>query len=44
VARCHELGCSVYLQKPVDYEKFAEAMRRLGLFIMLMQLPTVNGA
>jgi CheY-like chemotaxis protein len=44
VARCHELGCSVYLQKPVDYDRFAEAMRRLGLFIMLMQLPAVNGA
>lgn len=42
VARCHELGCSVYLQKPVDYEKFAEAMRRLGLFIMLMQVPSVS--
>lgn len=43
VTRCHELGCSVYLQKPVDYEKFAEAMRRLGLFIMLLQLPPVHG-
>lgn len=42
VARCHEFGCSIYLQKPVDYEKFAEAMRRLGLFIPLMQVPTVN--
>lgn len=44
VSRCHELGCSVYLQKPVDYEKFAEAMHRLGLFIMLMQMPSVNGS
>lgn len=43
VARCHELGCSVYIQKPVDYEKFAEAIRRLGLFITLLQLPAVNG-
>jgi CheY-like chemotaxis protein len=42
VARCHELGCSVYIQKPVDYEKFAEAIRRLGLFITLMQLPVVG--
>ena len=42
VARCHELGCSVYLQKPVDYDKFAEAMQRLGVFIMLMQMPPVN--
>ncbi len=43
VARCHELGCSVYIQKPVDYEKFAEAIRRLGLFITLLQLPPVGG-
>jgi CheY-like chemotaxis protein len=43
VARCHELGCSVYLQKPVDYEKFAEAMQRLGLFIRLMKAPVVGG-
>jgi CheY-like chemotaxis protein len=43
VARCHDLGCSVYVQKPVDYDKFAEAMQRLGLFIQLMQMPAVNG-
>ena len=40
VERCHELGCSVYLQKPVDYDKFAEAIRRLGLFVPLLVLPT----
>lgn len=39
VARCHDLGCSVYLQKPVQYEKFAEAIRRLGLFITLLLIP-----
>lgn len=43
VARCHELGCSVYLQKPVDYEKFAEAMQRLGLFLRLMKAPALGG-
>ena len=43
VRRCYELGCSVYLQKPVDYEKFAEAIQRLGLFVPLVLLPTVNG-
>ncbi len=43
VERCHELGCNVYIQKPVDYDKFAEAIRRLGLFITLMMLPPVNG-
>jgi CheY-like chemotaxis protein len=39
VARCHELGCSNYIVKPVDYEKFAEAINRLGLFISLVEVP-----
>lgn len=43
VARCHQLGCSVYIQKPVDYDRFAEAIRRLGLFVTLLLVPAVNG-
>jgi CheY-like chemotaxis protein len=50
VARCYELGCNVYITKPVDYEQFSEAIRKLGLFIMVMMIPdggrqgTVYGA
>lgn len=44
VERCHELGCSVYVQKPVDYDRFAEAIRRLGLFVMLLLAPSLEGA
>jgi CheY-like chemotaxis protein len=44
VVRCHELGCSVYIQKPVDYDKFSEAIRRLGLFMTLLLVPPVNGS
>jgi CheY-like chemotaxis protein len=40
---CHELGCNIYIQKPVDYDKFTEAIRRLGLFIALLLVPPVNG-
>lgn len=43
VERCHELGCNVYIQKPVDYDKFAEAIRRLGMFVTLLLVPPVNG-
>ena len=43
VARCHELGCSHYLVKPVDYEKFSEAITQLGLFISLVQVPPMIG-
>lgn len=42
VERCHVLGCNVYIQKPVDYDRFAEAIRRLGLFVSLLVLPPVN--
>lgn len=40
--RCYELGCSLYLQKPVDYERFAEAIRRLGLFASLLLVPELR--
>lgn len=43
VERCHQLGCSVYIQKPVDYDRFAEAIRRLGMFVMLLLVPPVKG-
>jgi CheY-like chemotaxis protein len=42
VARCHELGCNNYIVKPVDYEKFAEAIEQLGLFISLVQVPEIH--
>jgi CheY-like chemotaxis protein len=41
VERCHQLGCSVYIQKPVAYDRFTEAIRRLGLFLPLMVVPPV---
>lgn len=41
VDRCHDLGCSSYIVKPVDYEKFAEAIKSLGLYISLVQVPEV---
>lgn len=42
VARCYELGCNVYMTKPVDYERFSEAIRKLGLFLSVVTVP--NGA
>jgi CheY-like chemotaxis protein len=42
VERCYELGCNVYIQKPVDYDRFAEAIRRLGLFVPLLLVPAVS--
>jgi CheY-like chemotaxis protein len=42
VERCYALGCNVYIQKPVDYDRFAEAIRRLGLFVSLVLLPELS--
>jgi len=42
VNNCHYLGCSCYITKPVDYEKFAEAIRKLGLFLMVVEIPQIN--
>ena len=44
VERCHALGCSNYIVKPVDYDKFAEAIKQLGLFITLVQVPCIGQA
>ena len=39
VDRCHDLGCNVYMHKPVSYESFAAAIAKLGMFVSLLQLP-----
>jgi DNA-binding response OmpR family regulator len=39
VKRCYELGCNVYITKPVNYESFANAIRQLGLFFSVIQVP-----
>ena len=42
VERCHVLGCNNYIVKPVDYDKFSEAIRQLGLFVSLVQVPEIH--
>lgn len=47
VERCYQLGCSVYITKPVRYEDFVEALSRLGMFLEIVKLPpppAANGA
>jgi CheY-like chemotaxis protein len=42
IKRCYELGCNVYITKPVNYESFANAIRQLGLFFSIIQVPQAN--
>jgi CheY-like chemotaxis protein len=43
VERCHALGCSNYIAKPIDYDNFVHAIRHLGLFLNVVQVPKING-
>ncbi len=38
ISRCYELGCSVYVTKPVDPGAFIEAIKRLGMFISIVRV------
>lgn len=42
IDRCHELGCNVYVRKPVAYPDFCDALARLGQFLPLMEFPRFN--
>lgn len=42
IERCYDLGCNVYITKPVNYENFADAIRQLGLFLAVIQVPEVE--
>ena len=39
IQRCYDLGANVYITKPVDYENFAQAIKQLGLFLSVIQVP-----
>jgi CheY-like chemotaxis protein len=44
IQRCYDLGANVYVTKPVNYESFADAIRQLGLFLSVIQVPEVDPA
>lgn len=42
VETCHQLGCNNYITKPVEYEAFVNAIRQLGLFLSVVQVPQIK--
>ena len=43
VEKCHHLGCGSYIVKPVNYDNFVDTIRRLGLFLLVAEVPRING-
>ncbi len=39
VQNCYELGCGLYITKPVEYDAFCEVVKRLGLFLQIVAVP-----
>lgn len=41
IDRCYDLGCNVYITKPVAYDSFSDAIRKLGLMLAVVQVPQI---
>ena len=39
VQLCYELGCNVFIKKPVEYHEFCEAIGKLGMFLEIVVIP-----
>ena len=38
VETCYKLGCNMYVTKPIQFDKFAETLNRMGLFIQIVKV------
>jgi len=38
VEACYKLGCNMYVTKPVQFDKFAETLHRMGLFLQIVNI------
>jgi CheY-like chemotaxis protein len=42
IGQCHYFGCSTYIIKPIQYDKFVEAIRILALFLNVIEVPSIK--
>ncbi|PPQ38506.1 Response regulator receiver domain-containing protein [Rhodoblastus acidophilus] len=42
IEKCYERGANVYITKPLNYDNFANAIRQLGLFLSVIQVPDLD--
>ena len=42
IDKCHQMGCSNYIVKPVDYESFSKSIIQLGLFLLVVEVPKIK--
>ena len=39
VESCYNLGCNIYITKPLEYERFCAALNELGIFLQFVSVP-----
>lgn len=44
IERCYQLGCNVYVIKPVEYETFIDAVKKMGFFLQVVKVPCAPAA
>lgn len=42
IDECYDLGCNLYVPKPVEFNRFSEVVRELGLMIGLVAVPSIK--
>lgn len=42
IDKCYELGCNIYITKPVDYQNFSEALSKLGMMLAVVKIPHIS--
>ena len=42
IDECYSLGCNLYVPKPVEFDRFSDAVRKLGLMIGLVAVPSIK--
>ena len=42
IDRCYALGCNAFMTKPIGYDDFSEAIRKLGLMLTVVRVPHIK--
>lgn len=43
IEKCYALGCNSYITKPLEFAAFSETLRKLGEFILMIQVAGLDG-